>query len=147
MIQFFFYVRRGPETIVRRLHTHHANLVNDHWKHKFPGSHLMIQDYIKFNNALGMFLNRSDLVVSWALEQHYGGIGMVYTLEEYRGRGYATSVVKLMIETLETKNIDPFVCIEHSNTASIRFFRKLKFQDACNVTWLVTGGIHQTQTT
>lgn len=145
MVVFCVYFRQRPGTCIRRLHTRHVPTVNDNWKHKFPGSTLLIQDCIRYNIALGMFVNDTDKIVSWAVEQHYGGIGMVYTLKEYRGRGYATSVVKTMIQSLEHKNIYPFVCVEHSNSASIRFFKKLQFREACNVTWLVTDGIHQTK--
>lgn len=116
--------------------------VDDHWIHKFPGSHLLIQDYITLNTAVGMFVKKTDTPVSWGVEQHYGGIGMLYTMEEYRGRSYATAIVKTMIESLQIKNVDPFVCIEHTNAKSLNFFRKLNFQDVCNVTWLLTGGIH-----
>lgn len=135
---------RGPDVCVRRLHVRNVKAINDNWKHKFPGSLLMIQDYVRQNIALGMFIKKNDTPVSWAVEQHYGGIGIVYTMEEYRGRGYATAVLKTMIQSLERKNIDPFVCIEHSNAESLRLFRRLKFQDICNVTWLLTDGIIQT---
>lgn len=135
---------RGPDVRIMRLQGRHVNTINDHWKHRFPQSDSIIGYYLDMNIGLGMFVNKTDTIVSWAVEQHYGGIGMLYTLEEYRGRGYATAVLKAMIISLEAKNIDPFACIEHSNVESLRLFKKLKFREACNVTWLLTDGIHQT---
>lgn len=136
---------RRPDTCVMRIQGRHVQTINDHWEHRFPQSELLIKDYVDMNIGLGMYVNKTDKIVSWAVEQHYGGIGMLYTLKEYRGRGYATAVLRAMIKSLEAKSIDPFACIEHSNVESLRLFKKLKFREACNVTWLRTDGIHQTR--
>lgn len=120
-----------------KLHCHHVKVIENYWRKKYASSYSIILDCIKYNTVVGLFLD-GDNPKSWAVQTHYGGIGMAYTLEEYRRRGYATAVVKTMINTLYKEHNNPFVLVRNSNIQALHLFRKVQFQDICKVTWLLT---------
>ncbi|KAF2436175.1 acetyltransferase [Tothia fuscella] len=72
-------------------------------------------------------------VVVCKLEEHRSGtfrgyIAMLAVVEEFRGKGIATELVKMAIETMKARDADEIVLeTEVSNTASLRLYERLGF--------------------
>ncbi|TID22113.1 acyl-CoA N-acyltransferase [Venturia nashicola] len=72
-------------------------------------------------------------VVVCKLETHRSGtyrgyIAMLATVQEFRGKGIATNLVKLAIEAMKSRDADEVVLeTEDSNTASLRLYERLGF--------------------
>ena len=67
-------------------------------------------------------------LVSWAVRSADGGeIHHLYTLEEYRGRGLASAVVREMSRRIQDKGEVPFCEILPGSTVSSALFKGLGF--------------------
>ena len=77
---------------------------------------------------MGVFTNTTPTkLVSWAVKDASGGfIHHLYTLEEYRGRGLASAVVR---EMCNKKGEVPFTYIAVGNESSVRLFKKNGFKE------------------
>ena len=87
---------------------------------------------LKINFSVGIFTNSTTphKLVSWAVRSaEYGGIHHLYTLEEYRGRGLASAVVREMSTRVQDKGQVPFCEILVGNTASVALFNRLGFNE------------------
>ena len=67
-------------------------------------------------------------LVSWAVIAEFSGeIHHLYTLEEYRGRGLASAVVREMSRRIQDKGEVPFCFIVVGNSGSADLFKGLGF--------------------
>ena len=86
----------------------------------------------KFLNSIaaggvGIFTASHELV-SWAVISEYSGeIHHLYTLEEYRGRGLASTVVREMSRRIQDKGEVPFCEIKVGNDGPVALFKGLGF--------------------
>lgn len=83
----------------------------------------------------GLFHKVDKQVVSFGLFAHYGGIGMLYTLQEFRRKGYAAIVILAISKELVARGLNPHAYVLHVNKPSAALFRKLGFEVADNITW------------
>lgn len=113
----------------------HAEIVNDSWPHKFEGSLEFIRTTIQLNFGLGLFRKADKKLLSFGLFAHYGGIGMLYTPEEFRRKGYAAIVILAISKELVARGLNPHAYVLHPNKPSATLFRKLGFEVADNITW------------
>ena len=82
---------------------------------------------ISYGGSVGIFTTSNELV-SWAVRSvESGGIHHLYTLEEYRGRGLASAVVREMSRRVQDKGEVPFTFISVGNDVSISLFQALGF--------------------
>lgn len=68
-------------------------------------------------------------LVSWSLRTALGDIGIVYTMEEYRKRGFASLVVKRTAKTIAFADENPIAFVPTGDEPSQLFFEKLGFQN------------------
>lgn len=113
----------------------HAEVVNDSWPHKFEGSLEYIRLVIQINFGLGLFRKADKQLVSFGVFPHYGGIGMLYTPEAFRRKGYAAIVILAISKEIVTRGLNPHAYVLHVNKPSAALFRKLGFEVADNITW------------
>ena len=82
------------------------------------------------SGSVGIFTDSTTphRLVSWAIRsENCGAIHHLYTLEEYRGRGLASAVVREMSRRIQDKGQVPFCEILVGNTASVALFNRLGF--------------------
>jgi ribosomal protein S18 acetylase RimI-like enzyme len=84
---------------------------------------------------LGQFLGvREDgkLVAMGGLRLHLAGyreITTVATLPDHEGRGYATAIVRSLIERIRSRGDRPFLTVGTGNTRAIDIYRRLGFKE------------------
>jgi predicted GNAT family acetyltransferase len=84
---------------------------------------------------LGQFLGireDSKLVAMGGLRLHIAGyreITTVATLPGHEGRGYATAIVRGLVERIRSRADQPFLTVRTDNTRAIEIYRRLGFKE------------------
>ena len=128
------YIRSLPEGFVfKTLRSSDAEYIAQYWPH---GNYTMSRSacIARFKHCIsvgsvGIFTDTTPpTLVSWAVrELVYGFINHLYTLEEYRGRGLASAVVREMSSRIQDEGQVPFCYIMVDNDASIALFKRVGF--------------------
>uniref|UniRef100_A0A3P9GZ03 Glycine N-acyltransferase-like protein n=1 Tax=Oryzias latipes TaxID=8090 RepID=A0A3P9GZ03_ORYLA len=107
----------------------HLDLVNQTWKFgKHPGTLGMIRDMIAHFPSRCV-LDPEGRPVSWILTYAYCAMGMLYTLPEHRGRGYAKALIGSMARTLKAQGYPVFCFVEEENAVSYQLFTSMGFTE------------------
>lgn len=117
------------EARISSLNESHVSLVNNTWK--FGGDEQGFQ-FIKY--LISYFptcciTDEEDRPVSWVLLYDYYAIGVLYTVPEYRQRGYAKILISTIAARLNAQGCPVYCFIEEENYLSYRLFRKLGFSE------------------
>ncbi|XP_077092683.1 glycine N-acyltransferase-like protein 3 [Siphateles boraxobius] len=120
------------ETRVSVLNESHADVVNKTWK--FGGDD---KGYRTILNLISHFptcciTDENNQPVSWVLLYDYCAIGMLYTLPEHRGKGYAKTLVTTMAKKLHSQGYPIYCFIEECNQLSYKLFTSLGFAEDCS---------------
>ncbi|XP_040906419.1 glycine N-acyltransferase-like protein 3 [Toxotes jaculatrix] len=115
------------ESRISTLNLSHVDLVNKTWK--FGGNE---QGYNNIKNLISNFpscciTNGQGQPVSWILVYDYCAMGILYTLPEHRGKGYAKVLVSTMAKRLHDEGYPVYCFIEEDNLVSYRLFKSLGF--------------------
>ncbi|XP_071337308.1 glycine N-acyltransferase-like protein 3 [Trachinotus anak] len=122
-------VDSGLESRISSLNLSHVDLVNKTWK--FGGDE---QGYNNIKNLISNFpscciSDGQGQPVSWILVYDYCAMGMLYTLPEHRGKGYAKVLVSTMARRLHAEGCPVYCFIEEDNEVSYRLFKNLGFTE------------------
>ena len=109
-----------------------AEYIAQYWPHKnvvSPSACIARFKYGISVGSIGVFTDTTPRkLVAWVVrEVVYGYIHHLYTLEEYRGRGLASAVVREMSSRIQDEGQVPFCYILVGNDASVALFKSLGF--------------------
>jgi GNAT superfamily N-acetyltransferase len=92
---------------------------------------VMPTDLVPISKFYGVILNNKLVSIGeYELENSVScGISQVYTLEEYRGRGYASSLIRSIAEQIRSKNKIPVYHFSETNIASRKACEHASFQE------------------
>ena len=95
-------------------------------------------EYIKFRiqNGVGLGIKIHDKLVAWVMTHDDGAIGFMHVLENYRNKGYASTLTNEIIRRLKYIDDLPFVHIEKNNEKSIKLAEKAGFKYFGDVYWI-----------
>ncbi|XP_016128035.1 glycine N-acyltransferase isoform X1 [Sinocyclocheilus grahami] len=110
------------------LNESHLALVNRSWKFGCEDSKLMIKNMI-LNFPSCCVLDSDDQPVAWILNYASSALGMLYTLPEHRGKGYAKALIAVMSKTLHSQGYTVYCFIEEENHLSYSLFTSLGFAE------------------
>lgn len=119
------------------LHEEHASLVDNHWEYQTPESIDYIKACIQLNFGFGVRRVGHPELISWVAQTHYGGVGMLYTTEQHRQRGYADMLVRKFTRHLAKSNEIPSVVVGSDNMASIKLNEKIGYHRVCKIYWVL----------
>ncbi|XP_071376219.1 glycine N-acyltransferase [Centroberyx affinis] len=107
----------------------HVGLVNQTWKFgQNGGSGRMLWDLIAhFPSCCVLDAERQP--VAWILTDASCAMGVLYTLPEHRGKGYAKLLVSTMAKKLHAQGFPVYCFIEEENLVSYRLFTNLGFTE------------------
>ena len=63
-------------------------------------------------------------------------MGLLKTVEEWRGQGCAKACTNNLAEFFQSIGIKPFVYIEHDNHVSIKLFEKMGYKQTHKASWI-----------
>ncbi|CAJ1067733.1 glycine N-acyltransferase-like [Xyrichtys novacula] len=107
----------------------HISLLNQTWKFgKCDEALRMIQDILTHFPSCCM-LDAEGKPVAWILVYSSSAMGMLYTLPEHRGKGYAKVLIYTMAKRLHAEGYPVYCFIEEDNTLSYRLFKNLGFTE------------------
>uniref|UniRef100_A0A8C6SF42 Glycine N-acyltransferase-like protein n=1 Tax=Neogobius melanostomus TaxID=47308 RepID=A0A8C6SF42_9GOBI len=110
------------------LNESHIQVVKQTWKFGQDGAVSMIQNMVK-NFPSCCVLDAEGRPVSWVLTYASCAMGMLYTLPEHRGKGYARVVVCALAKRLYTEGYPVYCFIEEENKVSFQLFKRLGFTE------------------
>ena len=67
--------------------------------------------------------------LSWLLLYDYCALGILYTLPEHRGKGYAKVLINAMAKWLRAEGYPVYCFIEEENVVSYKLFKNMGFVD------------------
>ncbi|XP_014211037.1 uncharacterized protein LOC106641215 [Copidosoma floridanum] len=108
-------------------------VVHEHWPReevkKEPNkSTAYVATMVKLSRGVGLFDKADGKLVAWALQNEFGGLGNVQTVDECRGRGYAKVVVKALSKLLAEEGRDSTLFIVAGNSKSEGLFASLGYE-------------------
>ncbi|KAG7462899.1 hypothetical protein MATL_G00189580 [Megalops atlanticus] len=122
-------VNSDAVTRISSLNESHIDLVNKTWK--FGGDE---KGYKNIKKLVSHFptcciIDENGQPVSWVLVYDYCALGMLYTLPEYRGKGYAKILISTIARRLHAQGYPVYCFIEEENELSYRLFKNLGFTE------------------
>ncbi|XP_038592891.1 glycine N-acyltransferase-like protein 3 [Micropterus salmoides] len=112
---------------VSSLDESHVGLVNQTWKFGKSGEAARMIRNMLANFPSCCVLDAEGKPVSWILTYASCAMGMLYTLPEHRGKGFARVLVSAMAKKLHTQGYPVYCFIEEENMLSYRLFKNLGF--------------------
>lgn len=116
--------------------------VNTYYTYKDDDSLNYLRDCI-LKNPSSVLRDPLGAPISWALLREDGSLGVMYTLKEYRKKGYALEVAEdLIAKTLKSGYV-PYVHIRVENVASIALAKHLGLVSWGEVLWFALTKKHE----
>ncbi|XP_012714628.2 glycine N-acyltransferase-like protein 3 [Fundulus heteroclitus] len=117
------------ECRISSLNLSHVDIVNKTWK--FGGNE---KGYRNIKNLISNFptcciLDTRGEPVAWILVYDYCALGILYTLPEHRGKGYAKVLISTMAKKLHAEGYPVYCFIEEDNEVSYKLFQNMGFTD------------------
>ncbi|XP_043527472.1 glycine N-acyltransferase-like protein 3 [Frieseomelitta varia] len=117
------------ECYIKPLDKLNVPLIHSLWPHKSVKNPELSLKYIatliELNGGIGLYLKKNDSLVSWGIQNDWQGLGMVQTLEEHKGKGYAKVIVNMLSKKIAEQGISTTLFIIKGNTSSEKMFKAL----------------------
>jgi hypothetical protein len=127
---------------VKAIDIEDAKVVDEFYTYRYPGSIEKIKKDILNRPSSAVYVNED--VASWVLIHNDNSMGIMYTKEEYRKRGYAVDASIDLASKIISQGKVPFLQIVESNTMSPTLAAKCKFIKQGNADWFgIIAGIPQ----
>ncbi|XP_041450686.1 uncharacterized protein LOC111081011 [Drosophila obscura] len=111
-----------------RVRLEHAELINDLWSARHPGSLYLIQLLILNNTNMGLYEKETGLLCAWCLRLQSGFLGALEVRESHQRRGLGVIVAAAIAQAIARDlQQDVTALVNLSNAAACRLFERLKF--------------------
>ncbi|XP_029031246.1 glycine N-acyltransferase-like protein 3 [Betta splendens] len=105
----------------------HIALINRNWKFGNSNHAIRMIRNMVTNFPSCCVLDAEGRPVSWILTYASCSMGMLYTLPEHRGKGYAKAVIVTLAKRLQAQDYPVYCFIEEENMVSYKLFKSLGF--------------------
>lgn len=117
-----------PENFeIKILKPEHAEIINEIWPHRYPGSVNYLRTFIEMNGGHGVFTKTDGKLVSWVLKNQMGTLGILQTIDAYKRMGLGSAVTKSLSREIALEGHNPLGTVLVENTASQAMFRNIGF--------------------
>ncbi|KMY90780.1 uncharacterized protein Dsimw501_GD24132 [Drosophila simulans] len=107
----------------------HADLINNLWSARHPGSLKLIQMLITYNTNVGLYEKESGSLCAWCLRLQSGFLGALEVLPTHQRRGLGLVVAAAISKAIATDlQQDITALVNMNNSAACRVFEKLNFR-------------------
>jgi GNAT superfamily N-acetyltransferase len=104
------------------------------WKYAASGTDEYLEKCLGRNPSAGVYVN--DAIVAGAILDAHGLIGMLYSLSEFRGKGFGRYVMHHIMKESAGKGLVPGCTVELRNDISKAFQEKIGFKIAGKVDYI-----------
>ncbi|CAK9799793.1 hypothetical protein ANTQUA_LOCUS2232 [Anthophora quadrimaculata] len=129
------------ECYIKPLNKSDVPLIHSIWPHRDPKypelSTKYLSTMIELNGGVGLYLKENNSLISWAIQNDWHGLGIVQTVEKYKRKGYAKTVVNVLSKKLGKQGISVTLFIVKGNTASETMFKNLGWTVISPFTWIM----------
>ncbi|XP_059059077.1 uncharacterized protein LOC131852414 [Achroia grisella] len=115
------------------LNQEHVQLIDSCWPHRYPGSTWYFELLIRAKAGYGLFENGQ--LLSWMFINETGAITHVYTVEQYRKRGLAETLLKLVCNMRLQENKNVVVFSVAANIIARKLYTKMGFELYDDLCW------------
>ncbi|KAM9364945.1 glycine N-acyltransferase-like protein 3 [Pholidichthys leucotaenia] len=115
------------ESKISSLNLSHVDIVNKTWKFGGDVKGCRIIENLITNFPTCCIMDDQHQPVSWILLYDYCALGMLYTMPEHRGKGYAKVLISVMSKKIHTEGYPVYCFIEEENEVSYKLFTKMGF--------------------
>lgn len=119
--------------LVRKLEVTDAVKMNEHYTYQSEDSLQYIEDVI--NRSIGFGIEVEGDLVSWIVQHLDGSLGIMYTLEEHRRKGYADILTAHLLKAVMENDDIPYIHIRTDNMTSMLLAEKNGFTKYKKVVW------------
>ncbi|XP_061117346.1 glycine N-acyltransferase-like protein 3 isoform X1 [Conger conger] len=116
---------RDVEARISSLNESHVGLVNKTWKFGGDEKGFQLIKHLISHFPTCCITDEEGRPVSWLLLYDYCATGLLYTVPEYRGRGYAEILTYTMAARLHAQGFPMYCSIEEGNQVSYRLAKKM----------------------
>lgn len=128
MFLILVFSSHGNDIVLKSLTEDHAEMINNLWPHKFPGSINFVNHLIYTDFSVGAF-SKSNELLAWIMKYPFGSVAILQVKEECLGRGLGKLVIKAMAKRLAENGIDSSATIMRPNVASRNIFKSIGFEE------------------
>ncbi|XP_043065374.1 uncharacterized protein LOC108095098 isoform X2 [Drosophila ficusphila] len=107
----------------------HADLINNLWSARHPGSLKLVEMLITYNTNVGLYEKESGLLCAWCLRLQSGFLGALEVIQSHQRRGFGLVVAAAISKAIATDlKQDITALVNMNNNAACRVFEKLDFK-------------------
>uniref|UniRef100_T1GKT9 N-acetyltransferase domain-containing protein n=1 Tax=Megaselia scalaris TaxID=36166 RepID=T1GKT9_MEGSC len=125
---FNLNIQERKDVFLKPLTLEDADIVNDLWPPKFPGSINYVEYLIKTDYSMGAFCKTTGNLVAWILRYPIGCLGILQVKREYYRRGLGKLVVTAISKKLGEEGLDCSVTINVKNEPSTKLFKSVGYE-------------------
>lgn len=123
------------EVKMKLLSVNDAKVMNDVWPYKYQGSECFVRSLIKLNGGLGIY--DEGKLVSWVLQVECFGIGMLQTVEEHQGKGYARILSRALSKKISVDdNEDVILFASYTKPKTVDLYIRYGFRHVSYTHWI-----------
>lgn len=112
-----------------------ANVINDVWIYKYPRSECFIESVIKLNGGLGIY--DKGKLVSWILHIECFGLGLLQTLENHQGKGYARLLTRALSKKISVEHDEDVILFaSYGKPKTVDLYIRYSFQHVAYTHWI-----------
>lgn len=120
---------------LKELRIEDSTTINEAWPYKYPGSSSFIKSLIQFNGGLGIYKNNE--IISWIIHIECFGLGLLQTLDEYQGKGYARFLTRALTKKISRKyDEDVILFASYSKPKTVDLYIRYGFKHISYTHWL-----------
>jgi len=115
--------------IVKELEPENAKLVADSWSYGlWSQPEAYVRMCVERNPSGGIYAADTHELMSWVICYNFGSLGMLFTPEKYRGRGFGKIVMRHIMKAMAARGIIPVTGVEPRNEVSRKVLTQLGFE-------------------
>ena len=116
---------------IESLQPAHVKLIADCYPYYEPGYRLENFKSCLSKASVGVFTETTPPnLVCWILRDYDGSLHHLYTVEQYRRRGLASAVVRMMCKHIQDQGDVPFCYVYNDNHTSVTLFHSMGFTES-----------------
>lgn len=109
-------------------------MINETWPYKYPGSESFIKSLIILNGGLGVYQNEE--LISWILQIECFGMGLLQTMEQHQGKGYARLLTRALTQLISKKyDEDVILFASHGKPKTVDLYLRYGFLHVSFTHW------------